>query len=134
MSAEEISSAKQALEDVVSEDMWNKINELREAKLEPNKKVKDNYVDFDVTKMDKDQRTKFHKVIGTLHKHKLMTRTLKGSEVENVDSEKKFIRVMKSSGPGRNHWTFPGEIVHFLVHKENLDTSDVASTIASRLR
>jgi len=35
---------------------------------------------------------------------------------------------------GDNRWSFPADYVTFLVHKTNLVTSDVASTLASRLK
>jgi len=39
-----------------------------------------------------------------------------------------------SNSIGDKRWSFPADYVTFLVHKTNLVTSDVASTLAARLK
>lgn len=131
MTPEEVAAAKEQLS-VIKEDVWDKINALKEAKLDNNKKPEDSAIFIDVTELDKEQRTQVHKVIKTLYKNKLVSSTVGAEVAGSEDADKKFIRVMKSKG--RDHRDNFKGYTHFLVHKENLDTSDVATLIANNLK
>ncbi|KAM7358136.1 pseudouridine synthase 7 [Cochliomyia hominivorax] len=130
LSAEEVANAKAQLSNM-GEDVWNKINALKEAKHDSNVKPEDSAIFIDVTEMDKEERTQVHKVIKTLYKNKLVSSTVSAEVAGCKEEDKKFIRVMKSKG--RDHRDNFKGYTHFLVHKENLDTSDVASLIANNL-
>ncbi|XP_037807201.1 pseudouridylate synthase 7 homolog [Lucilia sericata] len=134
LSAEEVNVAKEELKNVINEEVWQKINDLKDAKHDNSKKPEDSAIYIDVTELDKEQRTQIHKVIKKLYENKLVSSTVGAEQAGSTDADKKFIRVMKSKGRDRNKWTFPEEYVHFLVHKENLDTSEVASSIANKLK
>ncbi|XP_013103621.2 pseudouridylate synthase 7 homolog [Stomoxys calcitrans] len=132
LSPEELEKAKESLKDVISEEVWNQIKDLANAKYDHNTRNDDSQIHVDVTELDKDKRTDVHKIIKKLYEGKLVSSTV-GGEHLGKEEEKKFIRVMKPKGRDRNRWTFPEEYVHFLVHKENLDTSEVAVGIANKL-
>lgn len=106
---------------------------MAESKTDNTAKPEESAVYVDVTELDKEKRTQVHKVIKKLYEGKLVSSTV-GGEVLKKEPEKKFIRVMKPKGRDRNRWTFPEEYVHFLVHKDNMDTSEVAAHIASKLK
>ncbi|XP_065361113.1 pseudouridylate synthase 7 homolog [Calliphora vicina] len=133
LSTEEVNLAREELKNVINEDVWNKITALKEAKHDNSKKPEDSAIYIDVTELDKEQRTQIHRVVKKLYENKLVSSTVGGEQAGSEDVDKKFIRVMKSKGRDRNKWTFPEEYVHFLVHKENLDTSEVAASIANKL-
>ncbi|XP_075163928.1 pseudouridine synthase 7 [Haematobia irritans] len=132
LSPEELEKARESLKDVISQDIWNKIKELADAKYDFNAKPEDSQICVDVTELDKDKRTDVHKIIKKLYEGKLVSSTI-GGEHLGKGEDKKFIRVMKPKGRDRNRWTFPEEYVHFIVHKENLDTSEVAVSMANKL-
>lgn len=118
---------------MISEEVWQQIKDLAAAKYDHNAKTEDSQIHVDVTQLDKDQRTDVHKIIKKLYEGKLVSSTITGDQI-GKEADKKFIRVMKPKGRDRNRWTFPEEYVHFLVHKENLDTSEVAVAMASKLK
>ncbi|XP_005179284.1 pseudouridylate synthase 7 homolog [Musca domestica] len=132
LSPEEAEAAKDSLKDVVTEEVWKQIKELAESKYDPNATPEQSHVYVDVTELDKDKRTDVHKIIKKFYEGKLVSSTVGGDQLGKGD-DKKFIRVMKPKGRDRNRWTFPEEYVHFLVHKENLDTSEVAVAMANKL-
>ncbi|EDV50674.1 uncharacterized protein Dere_GG14316 [Drosophila erecta] len=153
----ELDNWRQELEAVIGPEVWQDIANLAAAKNDPRIEQK---VEIDVTTLDKEQRTQVHQLIKQLYKGKLMSTTIgqqqakpkvqEEASVEKNDAaedetstqeaspvpaeEKKTIRILKPK-PGRSdkRWSFPGDYVTFLVHKTNLVTSDVASTLASRL-
>lgn len=134
LSAEEVNLAKEEFKNVISEDVWDQIKELNEAKNDNSKNPEDSAIFVDVSQLDKEQRTQIHKVIKKLYESKLVSSTVDGEQAGSDEADKKFIRVMKPKGRDRNKWTFPEEYVHFLLHKENLDTSDIVASIASKLK
>ncbi|KAH8380458.1 hypothetical protein KR009_010769 [Drosophila setifemur] len=139
----ELDKWRHALEGVISPEVWQDIASLAEAKYDPKS---DQKVEIDVSSLDKEQRKQVHQLVKQLYKGKLMSSTIgqqqvklgeqeEQSEQKEPAEEKKTIRILKPK-PGRggdNRWNFPGEFVTFLVHKTNMDTSEVASTLASRL-
>ncbi|XP_017042611.1 pseudouridylate synthase 7 homolog [Drosophila ficusphila] len=152
---QELDNWRQELESVIGPDVWQDIANLAEAKYDP---AIDQKIEVDVTSLDKEQRTQVHQMIKQLYKNKLVSTTIGQQQVKTQEetssektdivseqtqaleepqkqAEKKIIRILKPKG-GRhdNRWTFPGEYVTFLVHKTNLVTSDVASTLAARLK
>ncbi|XP_037722158.1 pseudouridylate synthase 7 homolog [Drosophila subpulchrella] len=153
----ELDNWREELRAVIGPDVWQDIANLAEAKNDPKL---DQKVEIDVTTLDKEQRTQVHQLIKQLYKGKLLSTTLGQQQVkpkpqeepsaEEEDpakdetlgqedpqvpaEEKKTIRIIKPKpGRGDNRWSFPADYVTFLVHKTNLVTSDVASTLASRL-
>lgn len=133
LSAEEVSKTQEELKNIISNDVWQQMNELKLAKMDMSAKPQDSAIFIDVTELDKEKRTQIHMVIKKLYEGKLVSSTVDSEQVDE-EANKKFVRVMKSRGRDRNKWTFPGEYVHFLVHKENLDTGEVASLIANKLK
>ncbi|BFF98609.1 pseudouridylate synthase 7 homolog [Drosophila madeirensis] len=139
---------RKELEEVIGPEVWKDIASLAEAKFDPKTEQK---VEIDVSSLDKDKRTKIHQLVKQLYTGKLVSTTIgqpqakeKPQEEQLVKEEeepvvlpveeKKTIRIMKPKhGRGDNRWNFPGEYVTFLVHKTNIDTGEVASTLASRL-
>lgn len=91
-------------------------------------------IDIIVTTLDKTERGQIHDMLKTLYGPKLVGSTV--TELKD-STEERIIRVMKpkykSSSEKRIRWTFPGEYVHFLVYKENMETSEAASRLASRI-
>uniref|UniRef100_A0A0K8TWP2 Pseudouridylate synthase 7 n=1 Tax=Bactrocera latifrons TaxID=174628 RepID=A0A0K8TWP2_BACLA len=91
-------------------------------------------IDIIVTALDKTERGQIHDMLKTLYSSKLVGSTV--TEVKD-STEERIIRVMKpkynSSSEKRTRWNFPGEYVHFLVYKENMETSEAASRLASRI-
>ncbi|TMW52189.1 hypothetical protein DOY81_002748 [Sarcophaga bullata] len=133
LSAEEVTKTQEELKNIISNDVWQQMNELKLAKVDMSKNPQDSAIFIDVTELDKEKRTQIHMVIKKLYEGKLVSSTVDGEQI-GKEADKKFVRVMKSRGRDRNKWTFPGEYVHFLVHKENLDTGEVASLIANKLK
>lgn len=122
ISAEELEKCKNEISDVVTEELWKQIDEIAKGKrTEP--------LEFDVTQLDKDKRTLIHKVIKKLYEIECNSCTV------NKEGDVKYIQVNKSNrrDQNRNKWLFPGEYVHFLVYKENMDTSEVAVILANAL-
>ncbi|XP_073838613.1 pseudouridine synthase 7 [Musca autumnalis] len=132
LSPEEAEAAKESLKEVLTDEVWNQIKELAESKYDPNATAEESHVYVDVTELDKDKRTDVHKIIKKFYEGKLVSSTVGGDQLDKGDDQK-FIRVMKPKGRDRNRWNFPEEYVHFLVHKENLDTSEVAVAMANNL-
>ncbi|XP_061398916.1 pseudouridylate synthase 7 homolog [Musca vetustissima] len=132
LSPEEAEAAKESLKEVITDEVWTQIKNLAEAKYDPNATAEESHVYIDVTELDKDKRTDVHKIIKKFYEGKLVSSTVGGDQIGKGD-DKKFIRVQKPKGRDRNRWTFPEEYVHFLVHKENLDTSEVAVAMANKL-
>ncbi|KAH8327601.1 hypothetical protein KR074_002431, partial [Drosophila pseudoananassae] len=130
---------KKELESVIGADVWQEIANLAESKYDATAEQK---VEIDVSSLDKEKRTQVHQLVKQLYKGKLVSTTIgqqqvKPSTEENppeAAEEKKTIRILKpKSGRSDNRWSFPGEYVTFLVHKSNMDTVEVASTLASKL-
>ncbi|KAI8040523.1 hypothetical protein M5D96_006466 [Drosophila gunungcola] len=107
----ELDNWRQELEAVIGPEDWQDIANLAEAKHDPKL---DQKVEIDVTSLDKEQRTQVHQLVKQLYKGKLLS-------------------TYHWTATGDNRWNFPGDYVTFLVHKTNLVTSDVASTLAARL-
>ncbi|EDV96334.1 pseudouridylate synthase 7 homolog [Drosophila grimshawi] len=125
---------REKLATVIDENVWQQIADLSTAKYDPKS---DQNVDVNVTSLNKEQRTQVHHLIKQLYKGKLVSKTLDQAEQQVPDctgEEKKIIRILKPK-PGRsdNRWSFPHDYATFLVHKVNMDTSEVAATIANRL-
>ncbi|KAH8302973.1 hypothetical protein KR044_012799 [Drosophila immigrans] len=143
--AAQLDEWRKKLETTIDDGVWEQIAALSTAKYDP--KIDQN-VDVDVTSLDKEQRTQIHQLIKQLYNGKLISKTLDQQQAKQNSSQgeqqvpaetvaaegKKVIRIAKPK-PGRsdNRWNFPAEYVNFLVHKMNVDTSEVAATIASRL-
>ncbi|KAH8408287.1 hypothetical protein KR215_001869 [Drosophila sulfurigaster] len=141
--AAQLEEWRKKLETVIDNSVWEQIAALSTAKYDA--KIEQN-VDVDVTSLDKEQRTQIHQLIKQLYNGKLISKTLDQQPPQSSEGEqqvppeteagevKKVIRIAKPK-PGRsdNRWNFPAEYVNFLVHKVNVDTSEVAATIASRL-
>ncbi|XP_055844519.1 pseudouridylate synthase 7 homolog [Episyrphus balteatus] len=121
ISPEELEKCKTEISDVVTEDLWKQIDEIAKGKrTEP--------LEIVVTELDKDKRTTIHKVIKKLYEMELNSCTV--DKPEGV----KCIKISQSNRKAsRNKWLFPGEFVHFLMYKENMDTSEVAVILANYL-
>ncbi|XP_034481080.1 pseudouridylate synthase 7 homolog [Drosophila innubila] len=137
--ATQLEEWRKKLENVIDDDVWQQIAALSTAKYDAKS---EQHVEVNVTSLDKEQRTQIHQLIKQLYLGKLVSKTLdqqpqnqeeKQDEAEPAEA-KKVIRILKPK-PGRsdNRWNFPGEYVNFVVHKVNMDTSEVASTIANQL-
>ncbi|XP_022215431.2 pseudouridylate synthase 7 homolog [Drosophila obscura] len=138
---EKLAEWRKELEEVTGPEVWKDIASLAQAKFDPKTEQK---VEIDVSSLDKDKRTKIHQLVKQLYTGKLVSTTLGQPQEEQQVTveepaaipveEKKTIRIMRPKhGRGDNRWNFPGEYVTFLVHKTNIDTGEVASTLASRL-
>ncbi|XP_072940948.1 pseudouridylate synthase 7 homolog [Epargyreus clarus] len=106
-------------------ETWDNINKLAVAKTPLTDKVQ-----IDVTGMPKEHRTKIHDAV-----KKAFGQGIVGSTV-TVDGKKyvcfeKFRRGVRIDQ--RVKWLWPEEYVHFIVHKENCDTMEVAARLAERL-
>ncbi|KAH8257275.1 hypothetical protein KR038_006512 [Drosophila bunnanda] len=134
---------REELEAVIGAEVWQEIADLAEAKLDPQIEQK---VEIDVSSLDKEKRGQVHQLVKQLYKGKLVSTTIgqqqqvkppapeDQTELQEPLVEKKTIRILKTKGGrGDKRWNFPKEFVSFLVHKTNLVTSDIASTLASRL-
>lgn len=87
------------------------------------------FVMINVTSFEKDERTKLHKLLKSEYGTKIVSSTV-------ADSENKFIRISKSTknDPKRSQpWLWPFEYTYFVLHKENLDTMQAISLLASQL-
>ncbi|XP_064547343.1 pseudouridylate synthase 7 homolog [Drosophila montana] len=124
---------REKLATVIDDTMWQQIADLSTAKYDGKCEQK---VDINVSSLTKEQRTQIHHLVKQLYKSKLVSKTLDQQPEQQVTGaeEQKFIRISKPK-PGRsdNRWNFPHDFVSFLVHKVNMDTSEVASTLANRL-
>ncbi|KAH8360309.1 hypothetical protein KR200_001479 [Drosophila serrata] len=134
---------RKELESVIGDEVWQEIADLAEAKLDPKIEQK---VEIDVSSLDKEKRGQVHQLVKQLYTGKLVSTTIgqqqpakpppaeDQTEQQEPLLEKKTIRILKpKGGRGDKRWNFPAEFVSFLVHKTNLVTSDIASTLASRL-
>ncbi|EDW79554.1 uncharacterized protein Dwil_GK20352 [Drosophila willistoni] len=135
---EELAKWREELESVTGPEVWQKIVKLAEAKYDATSEQK---IEIDATKLDKEQRTRIHQTLKQLYKGKLVSTTVAQEPAKPEEQQvaadvegKKNIRILKPK-PGRsdNRWNFPTEFVSFLVHKTNIDTSEVAAILASRL-
>ncbi|KAL7734091.1 hypothetical protein ACLKA6_011774 [Drosophila palustris] len=131
--AAQLEEWRKKLENVIADDVWQQIAALSTAKYDAKS---EQHVEINVTSLDKEQRTQIHQLVKQLYLGKLVSKTLDQAEKQDeAETEtKKVIRILKPK-PGRsdNRWNFPGEYVNFVVHKVNMDTSEVASTIANQL-
>ncbi|KAM8710084.1 hypothetical protein ACLKA7_016819 [Drosophila subpalustris] len=131
--AAQLEEWRKKLENVIADDVWQQISALSTAKYDARS---EQHVEINVTSLDKEQRTQIHQLVKQLYLGKLVSKTLDQAEKQDeAETEtKKVIRILKPK-PGRsdNRWNFPGEYVNFVVHKVNMDTSEVASTIANQL-
>ncbi|XP_077301838.1 pseudouridine synthase 7 isoform X2 [Arctopsyche grandis] len=111
--------------EILSVEMWDKINAVALAKPQTPQKV-----EIDVTEMQKDQRTKIHDSVKKAFGKKII-----GSTV-TLDN-KKFIVFTTYSKEARTDtrekWTWNGDYVHFILYKENCDTMEAVSLVAERL-
>ncbi|XP_037934941.1 pseudouridylate synthase 7 homolog [Teleopsis dalmanni] len=127
LSIDEINAGKDQFKDLITENVWKNIAELAASSAENDKIIK-----VDVSSFNKEQRTLLHKIVKTLYSsNKLVSKT-----TEEEGEAKKFVTIAKQKfqRENRNTWTFPGEYMHFLVHKENMDTSEVVSALATKMR
>ncbi|ALC43105.1 CG6745, partial [Drosophila busckii] len=136
--ATELNEWRLKLQSVIDEQMWQQIADLAAAKYEAGTEQK---IEIDVSNLDKEQRTQIHQLVKQLYQSKLVSTTLSQQalptameEEQLAGGDKKILRISKPKpGRGDNRWSFPAEFVHFVVHKVNMDTSEVAATLASRL-
>ncbi|CAO1319707.1 unnamed protein product [Diamesa tonsa] len=87
------------------------------------------FVMINVTTFEKDARTQLHKLLKSEYGTKIVSSTV-------ADSENKFIRISKSTknDPKRSQpWLWPFEYTYFVLHKENMDTMQAISVLASSL-
>ncbi|KAI9587390.1 pseudouridylate synthase 7 homolog isoform X1 [Glossina fuscipes] len=151
LNPEDLDAARSRVKDVITDEIWVKIKHLFE-KSSTGGKDGDCEIFIDATDFNKDTRTDVHQIIKKLYGSKLISTTVAG-EREGRDPSKKFIKIAESKSGGgkgnephyteismssnfikeRNNWSFPGDYVHFLVYKENMDTSEVATGLANRL-
>ncbi|RZF47760.1 hypothetical protein LSTR_LSTR006024 [Laodelphax striatellus] len=87
-------------------------------------------VEIEVTDMGKEDRMKIHNAIKTLFKNNVTSNT--------VDrDEKKILRITYFANANehkiRRNWK-EGEFLHFVLYKENTDTSEAINLIAAKLR
>ncbi|KAH8322170.1 hypothetical protein KR059_006688 [Drosophila kikkawai] len=140
---EDLAKWRKELEAVIGAEVWQEIADLADSKTDPKSEQK---VEIDVSSLDKERRGQVHQLVKQLYKGKLVSTTIgqqqqaksppteEQTEQKEQLAEKKIIRILKpKGGRGDKRWNFPAEFVSFLVHKTNLVTSDVASTLASRL-
>ncbi|KAH8240158.1 hypothetical protein KR032_011730 [Drosophila birchii] len=140
---EDLDKWRKELESVIGAEVWQEIADLAEAKLDPKIEQK---VEIDVSSLDKEKRGQVHQLVKQLYIGKLVSTTIgqqqqvkstppeEETKQQEPPVEKKTIRILKpKGGRGDKRWNFPAEFVSFLVHKTNLVTSDIASTLASRL-
>ncbi|KPI98082.1 Pseudouridylate synthase 7-like [Papilio xuthus] len=106
-------------------ETWDRINSLI---VNP---PTDKNVEVDVTGMSKEERTKIHDSVKKAFGPSLVSSTV------TID-DKKIVRFEKfKKGVRRDNrvkWVWPGEYVHFVLHKENCDTMEAAIRIAERLK
>ncbi|CAD7002715.1 unnamed protein product [Ceratitis capitata] len=128
---EKLAEARTKFAEVITAEIWDKLNDL--AKM----KAKDSTaqpIDILVTSLDKINRGELHELLKQIYGTNLTSSTI--NQINN-SIEERIIRVAKPKGNSRNQertrWTFPGEYVHFLVYKENMETGEAASRLASRL-
>uniref|UniRef100_A0A1A9WI99 TRUD domain-containing protein n=1 Tax=Glossina brevipalpis TaxID=37001 RepID=A0A1A9WI99_9MUSC len=132
MNSEQLDAALAGVKDIITDEMRIKIENLIQ-KSSTSDKSEDCEVFIDATELNKDKRTEVHKVIKKLYGGKLVSTTVSG-EQEGKEPSKKFIKITEpKNGRERNAWSFPGDYVHFLVYKENVDTTEVATGLANRL-
>lgn len=128
---EELAAVRQKFREIITDDTWDKMSALaalgaKDPAAQP--------IDIIVTTLDKTERGQIHDMLKTLYGQKLVGSTV--TELKD-STEGRIIRVMKpkynSSSEKRTRWNFPGEYVHFLLYKENMETSEAASRLASRI-
>lgn len=128
---EDLAAARKKFSEIITNDTWLKMSALAELDA---KDPAAQPIDIIVTTLDKTERGQIHDMLKTLYGPKLVGSTV--TELKD-STEERIIRVMKpkykSSSEKRIRWTFPGEYVHFLVYKENMETSEAASRLASRI-
>ncbi|XP_067642840.1 pseudouridylate synthase 7 homolog [Eurosta solidaginis] len=127
----ELANAQKEFSDIMTPDVWTNIGLLAAMKAsDPAAQP----IEINVTALDKEKRTKIHNVLKQLYGFKVVSSTI----TKIIDSkEERFVKIMKPKGnqtERRQKWTFPGEYVHFLVFKSNMDTSEAASKLAGHLR
>lgn len=88
---EVLDKSKKELGSIVTEEIWQKIQELLKSE-KTDKKVS---VDIDVTDVDKEKRTSIHKTIKEEFGSAVISTTA-------TVGEKKFIQCFKAKGHGRN--------------------------------
>ncbi|XP_002008166.2 pseudouridylate synthase 7 homolog [Drosophila mojavensis] len=115
---------------IIDKEVWQQIADLSALKYDNKSEQK---VDINVSSLTKEERTLIHHLVKQLYRNKLVSKTIDQPADQQVE-EQKIIRIAKPK-PGRSdsRWNFPHDFVSFLVHKVNMDTSEVASTIANRL-
>ncbi|XP_054733403.1 pseudouridylate synthase 7 homolog [Anastrepha obliqua] len=130
LNEEELATSRDQFGGIITADIWEKISALAAMKA---KDPAAHPIDINVSNLDKEKRTQIHNILKQLYGQKLVSSTIN----ETKDSkEERFVRISKPKGkPGENRkqWTFPGEYVHFLLYKENMETSEAASRLASRM-
>ncbi|KAI1294910.1 Pseudouridylate synthase 7 -like protein [Halotydeus destructor] len=108
------------LKTLISEEECVKLRELED--------VKNGSVEIDVTELDKDTRTRIHKVI---------SQEFQGFNTKTIDKDsKKYIiasRGKQERGDNRGTWPYPGDFTCFSVYMENRGTSEVVNTISRTL-
>ncbi|CAH0627462.1 unnamed protein product [Chrysodeixis includens] len=111
--------------EILPMETWDRINTLAVSK-----EADPECVEIDMAGVTKEQRTKIHDAV-----KKAFGESIVGSTV-NIE-DKKLMRFQKYRKgvriDNRVKWTWPGEYVYFIVHKENCDTMDAAVRIAERI-
>ncbi|XP_036338142.1 pseudouridylate synthase 7 homolog [Rhagoletis pomonella] len=125
----ELAAARERFKEVITTEVWEKIGVL--AAMKANNPAAQP-IDINVSSLDKEKRTQVHNILKQLYGQKLVSSTISPTD----STDERFVRIMKPKGKPsekRKRWTFPGEYVHFLVYKENMETTEAASRLASRL-
>ncbi|XP_045534392.1 pseudouridylate synthase 7 homolog [Papilio machaon] len=111
--------------EILPMETWDRINTLI---VNP---PTDKNVEVDVTGMSKEERTKIHDSVKKAFGPSLVSSTV-------TIGDKKIVRFEKfKKGVRRDNrvkWVWPGEYVHFVLHKENCDTMEAAMRLAERLQ
>lgn len=112
------------LKEFVNEEQMKEIQELADSPPDDAKAVK-----VEVTELDKEQRSKLHKLLRAVFGKEIFNNTVD-------DGEKKFIQIKKSSKreQQRGHgWRWPQEYSCFILHKENIDTLQAIASLSHML-
>ncbi|XP_055385256.1 pseudouridylate synthase 7 homolog [Condylostylus longicornis] len=124
LGAVKLEKNKKDLEAILTPEVWLKVdNLLKSSSMEDS-------VDINVNGLTKERREMVHKTLKEVYGNKIISTT------DTVNNQK-FISISKAKGgqgEKRIRWTWPGEYVHFVLHKENTDTVQAASDLASRLK
>ncbi|GBP87713.1 Multisubstrate pseudouridine synthase 7 [Eumeta japonica] len=122
---EELLLSKYNLE-LLPMETWDKINCLAICTDPTSERV-----EVDVTGMSKEHRTKIHDAVKKAFGEAIVGSTVTVNDKKIVRFEKYRIGVRIDN---RIKWMWPGQYLHFILHKENCDTMEAASRIADKLK